>query len=275
MIAEYGVMRHQPYANRTEHVNIGIVSFPAEGGVRLHLADNLRKLKAFDPSIDLNNVRSLEETLAPMFDDCSIEQVKVVLSNFGSLRLGDQLGRFRYETEHEYLDQVSRALASLVSPHSLRREQREPKSRLFMDLRKAFQVQGWLAHAPNDISKHLIVPHYLIAPEEQVKADFAARNGKLHVTETLDLRAAVSSSKRTEAMSKALVFDLAAQIEETAVMSYVIVAASDKDSAAPTMRLLHRYSEQVLYWDSHEDMGFYMKTISAALGRPQLELPVN
>lgn len=272
-IAKYGVLRHQPYANRSEHLNIGIVAFLDDGRVRAHMGGNLRKLKAFDPSASLETVRDWETSLPAQVTGMSQTEAHRYLMHFGAWRLSETLGQFFFDSEERYLSQVKLVLDSLVEPSHPRRVERPPKSRLFIDLKNAFSTHDWLGSRTDDIKNHKIVTRFPISAQDDVYAEFALRNGKLHITETIDFRVATPSAKRQEAQAKAMVFNLATILEENSgVNSYIVTAASNYDEARQSIHLLSRFAT-VLAWESKVDMDNYMDLMARATGSPMLALP--
>lgn len=266
-LARYGVISHYPHANRTEHVCIGIVVFRHDGEVRAHLGDDLRKLRAIDPRANLEKVRSWEAELPELVRGMSMEAAHQFLQHFGTWRLSEVLGAFRYDSEAQYQVRVQNALLSLVAPTDRPRLQREPKSRLHVDLKDSFQIKGWLGR---DIDAHQIVSRYPIGPE--VTAEFALKNGRLHVIETLDLRTANTSQKRTEAQAKALAFHMATKVDND-VARYAVMAGIDSPIAKGARNLLAEYADRVYAWENTADMGSLFSTLANAVGRPEIPLP--
>lgn len=266
-LARYGVVSHYPHPNRTEHVCIGIVVFRHDGEVRAHFGDDLRKLRAIDPRANLEKVRSWERELPELVRGMPIEAAHRFLQHFGTWRLSETLGAFRYDSEAQYQARVQNALLSLVAPADRPTTQREPKSRLHVDLKQTFQVKGWLGR---DIEAHQIVSRYPIGPE--VSAEFALKNGRLHVIETLDLRTANTSQKRTEAQAKALAFHMATRLDEHAAR-YAVMAGMTSPLANGARDLLAEYADRVYSWESPSDMSSLFSTLSQAIGRPEIPLP--
>lgn len=272
-VAQFGVLRHQPYPNRSEHVNVGLAVFMPDGTLRLHFAANLRKLKALDPQADIDTLRGWERDLPAMMQGMNVNAMRSMLERFGTLRLSDQIGAFTYRDEHDYARRVAQSLDSLVEPRAKPSVRREPQSRLFIDIKRGFEALGWVSPNPADIGKHKIIPRYPIAKDEGVTAEFALRNGKLHVIETLDFRVSTATAKNIEARSKALVFDLAHDIEGAPVMSYVVVAGGQLPEARSAVKLMHRYAENVCHWEDKGDMNGLMNQLSAALGQAPISMP--
>lgn len=266
-LARYGVLSHYPHPNRTEHVCIGIVVFRHDGEVRAHFGDDLRKLRAIDPCANLEKVRAWERELPDVVKGMPLETAHRFLQHFGTWRLSETLGVFRYDAEAQYQVRVQNALLSLVAPAVRPITQREPKSRLHVDLKQTFRGKGWLG---SDIDAHLIVPRYPIGPE--VSAEFALKNGRLHVIETLDLRTANTSQKRIEAQAKALAFHMATRVDEHAAR-YAVMAGMTSPIANGARDLLAEYADRVYSWESPGDMGSFFSTLSQAIGRPEIPLP--
>jgi len=272
-IARYGVLRHQPYPNRSEHLNIGLAVFMPDGSLRIHMAANLRKLKAFDPHADIDTLRGWERDLPAMLAHQSTEVMRHTLGHFGTLRLSETLGELAYHDEHSYTQRIAQSLESLTEPRTKPSVAREPQSRLFIDIKRSFEALGWLSANPTDIAKHKIIPRYPIAKDEGVTAEFALRNGKLHVIETLDFRVSTAAAKNLEARSKALVFDLAHDIEGVPIMSYVVIAGGQMDEAKSAIKLMQRYAENVCHWEDKGDMDGLINTLSTAIGQSPLRIP--
>lgn len=267
-IAQYGVLSHYPQPNRTEHVNIGVVAFLADGSVRVHFGQDLKKLRAMDPQSNLDTVRSWEIGLPRMLQGRSTEQAAEFLRHFGQWSLSNELGRFAYANEDEYLTRIANALHSLVSAPKGERRERGDVSRLHIDLKTAFNAKGWLGR---DIDNHEIVERYPIGP--MTTAEFALQNGRLHVIESLDLRTSNPSAKRHDARSKALTLDMARKAAPNPAR-YAILAGIDSPLLPEAKALMGDYSEFVFTWESASDMNELMSILGKATGKPGMPIPL-
>ena len=267
-IAQYGLLSHYPRPNRTEHVHIGIVVFLADGQVRVHFGQDLRKLRAIDPQAHLDTVRSWEHSLPEMLRGQTTEQAIAFLQHFGQWRLSGSLGRFAYADEGEYLQRVASALHSLVAAPKSERRERSETSRLHLDLKLAFGAKGWLG---KNISNHEIVERYPIGP--MTTAEFALQNGRLHVIESLDLRTSNPSSKRHDARSKALTLDMARKMADNAAR-YAVLAGIDSPLMDEAKALMRDYSEHVVTWESVAEMDDLMRLLGQATGKPGMPMPM-
>jgi len=266
-IAQYGVLSHYPRPHRTEHVHIGVVCFLPGGVTRVHFGEDLKKLRAIDPTIDFEAVRSWETGLPQMVRDMPMEAAAAFIRDFGQWTMSDTLGRFAYGSEDEYLVRVAHALRNLVAAPSKSLRERHDVSRLHVDLKIAFSSKGWLGR---DITNHEIVERHPLGP--MTSAEFALQNGRLHVIETLDLRTSNMSAKKNDARSKALTLDMARRFSEDSAR-FAIVAGIDSPILGDARDLLSRYCEHILQWESVSDMNGLMKELGEATGKPGLPIP--
>lgn len=267
-IAQYGVLSHYPQPNRTEHANIGIVVFLPGGSVRVHFGQDLKKLRAMDPQINLDAVRSWESGLPNMLAGQSAEQAAAFLRNFGQWKLSPTLGKFAYTDDESYLTRIANALHSLVSAPQSERRERADVSRLHVDLKTTFGAKGWLGR---NIDNREIVERHPIGP--MTTAEFALKKEQLHVIESLDLRTSNPSAKRHDARSKALTLDMARRsFDNTA--RYAVLAGIDSPMLKEARALMQDYSEHVYIWESPAEMNELMVLLGKATGKPGMPIPM-
>ena len=268
MKAEYCILADRPYRNRNEQVNIGLVVFRADG-IRVHLSDNLRKVKAINPRASVEAIHTWANELPAMLAGCqSVASGKAALARWGNDWALDGCGALAFDTEEQYQHRIQRALDNLVRPAERQKDAREPVSRLHVDLKKSFMLNGWLG---KDISQHQIVMRYPIGPE--VHAEFALINGRLNVIETIDLRAENLYHKRTELRAKALTLDMAKRARQGDAACYSILAGENSKIAHDARELLDVYSDHVFTWERASDMNDFMDLIGHATGKPQIPMP--
>lgn len=268
-IAHYGVLSHYPQPNRTEHVHIGLVVFLADASVRVHFGQDLKKLRAVDPQVSLDTVRSWENGLPRMLQGYSMEQAAEFLRNFGQWRLSSSLGQFIYRDEEDYLNRVTNALHSLISAPSKPSRERATLSRLHLDLKTAFNTKGWLG---KNIQNHEIVERFPIGP--MTTAEFALQNGSLHVIESLDLRASSNPwAKRNDARAKALTLDMTRRLAQKSAR-YAVLAGVDSPLLREAKALMEDYSDFVFTWENATEMDELMGRLGQATGKPGLPVPL-
>jgi hypothetical protein len=264
--ASYYVISHYPSRFKSEHVNIGIVVFIGGEDVRIHFIDDLKKVKVIDPNAKVETIRSWENTLPALLLDMPIDRRVPFLQNFGSWAIPEMPGTFVFENSKDYLARVATLMDHLAVARPRHKPSREHISRLHLDVKDQFQIHGWLG---KDIKNHEIVTRYEL--REEVNAEFALRNGKLHVIETLDLRTSNLSEKRKEARSKALVLDVAKRIDASA-QTYTIIAGLSQHDTQGTRDLMNDYSDRVVHWEDTSDIEDFYITMSKAVGKPMINL---
>lgn len=269
-LAHYTTLRLHPYPWRSEHLNVGLVVLLADGSVRVHVADSLKKVRAFAPGVDLEAVRGWPAEMQQDLTGCrSLDEAAARLSRWGHARqLSEQRGMFRYANEHEYSERVGRALARLVEPERPMRKpaDRSQRSRLEVELKTAFAAYGWMSADPSQVD-HRIVHHYPIEPEMDLHADFAVRNGVMHVIETVDFRVADPASKRDSARAKALVLTLAKDARR-----YAIVAGGDGEAIRPAVRLLASQADALIRWERPDEVDGFLGKMAQITGIPMIGL---
>lgn len=272
MKAKTFLISYQPYPNRDERCTIGAIVFDAEEKVRLHLASNLRKVRAIDPSCDIDTVRDNLIEITAHFNQNALAWNTFKLG-YGAFRFSDTPGYFIYRDSLDYDKQVQSLLSLMAEPRKQEviKDHKE-KSRLFLELKRAFDQFGWLAKNLEEINDHKVVTHYPVSLQEELFAEFAMKNGRLQVVETIDFRLGVSSAKRLEAQGKALVMDYAKDVSQDTVCT-AIVASSDYSEIKPSLNILNKYADRVISVNSTADMNEFFKDWGNLLGRPLLSIP--
>ncbi|WP_414041299.1 DUF3037 domain-containing protein [Acidithiobacillus sp. M4-SHS-6] len=272
-LAYYSVLYYLPYPFRNEQVNVGIVVSLPSGDVRVHIADNLRKVLAVHPAANINEIRELVTSIPAFLEhmECSGECVFNALSKWGKVTCFPEPCMFSYAGEEDYERIVESILSSLVYPER-KKSARIISDRLFSELKETFKAYQWLGADEEDIQKHMIVPRFPVAVDFGVKAEFALQNGKLHLIESVDFRSGTFSQKRQEAMSKMLVFDVAAQVRNETVNSYVVISGDNIKGMTPIISLLDRYAENLVRWDIPGDVESFLASIEGATGKKRMPL---
>ena len=266
------LVNYQPYPVRAEHCTVGVLVFAQDGKARVHLAHNLKKVKALDPQANIENLRESLHALVKEIND-KPGAWDAFKSGVAGLRFSPNTGFFAYASPDEYERQVQWLLQTAAEPRSAQpRKVYQPKSRLFVELKSTFKNYGWLGDKHEDIEDHKIVTRYPVVADEDLSAEFAMKNGHLHLLETVDFRAGAGSAKRMEARGKALVFD-AAKEQDTKTQCTVVVAAEDYSDIKKSMNLLKRYADRLAVYESATDMQSLLSDWARAMNRPMLAMP--
>jgi len=278
----FATIKYQPYQNRSEHVNIGLIVWKTPKEPQVYLARNLRKAASLKPSTQLHSLKALEQRIPELletFDGLSIEeQSDFIATLFPNIQLSSTTGQIQYDDDFEYQEKIKMMLNSVVEPEKkMRADSTYPRNRLSRELEKTFNFYRWLGKGKADIDKRLIIPRYPLSSELDMIADFAysGSNKEINIIETIDLQINISSAKRNEVRSKALLYDFAKQLDKGRFHGISIVAgAQDNKDAEPLIKLLSRYANDIIYYESSEDMERFMQYTSKAIDRPIIAIPI-
>jgi hypothetical protein len=280
-IARYATLIFQPYPNRTEHLNYGIVTFLPEGGVRVHVSSSLRKLRAIWPEVSIDFIRSQENEVPKLVEGMPLDEALAVLNAVRVLRgvHESSLGAFSFQGEEQYLREVRAALRSLCETPGTKGRERESKSRLFLDVKSKFKLLGIMASERGALPDHQVVENYVPDAETDVKVEFALQNGILRVAQTLDLRAdvreVVAPINRNMAYSKAYALHYAKNaLEQSHLESYVIVAGAHSDPAQKVLSAIKHDVDHIVEWESNSDMDSFFSEWANAAGKPLPMIPI-
>lgn len=260
----FSLIRYQVDLQRQEVVNVGVVLF-TELGPLIATPPGQGKVLALNPNFPLSRVfeqtERLAEAVRSLWKDCS--DVSAVLQFFrsGALTLSPLGTVLRGTRTDESI--IEELLRDLVAPPPKQRTRIAQKSRLHTELRTLFRDAKILGSSPEDISKHLVVPNYPIDAETGLFAEFALKNGHLHLTETVDFRLSTTSTKRQEAQAKTLLLVEAHQKLGRRLKRYVIVTGVSAEIQA-SLNLLERHSDDLVVRESRLDWQRYVDQMHAA-----------
>lgn len=260
---EYAVLTAIPDPRRGERVNVGLVVFrPDRADVRFkHASQKLRALtgEAWD-----DRMTSAEARLKTLFEEGSAPAA--ILAEFEMLEpllQPSQLGWLSAPDEGAYEQRVAEIMSSLVGMPP--RERAERHSRINTEIAAHFRQVHLLAKGSETIRDGKVVRDFPIAPNEGLSADFALRNGKMHIASTLDLRKQTSSLG--EAALKSIVLDKSEKIYRGNLRS-IGVYAVEPDMAQnfkEHIELLNDYSHVTYNWsDPNGQWGFKKSIYDAA-----------
>lgn len=262
----FSLVRYQPDMHRQEVVNVGVVLFTPVGSHAL-FASNQGKLLALDPNFRLSRMfdqaHKLQEALNGLHDaHVPVEEQVRIFSAGGGISLSPPgMISARGQAVEVLLEELLRDLVSAPTKQRLRNPQ---ASRLHTELRQVFRQANILGSKPGDIAKHLVVPNFPIDPDVGLFAEFALRNGQLHITETVDFRLSTPSAKRQEAQAKTLLLlEASERLGAAALKRYVVVTGASAQVQA-SMNLLERHADDFIVRESHQDWRRYVDAMYKA-----------
>lgn len=282
MQSAFATIKFQPFKTRGEHVNIGLIFWRSRFDVDVRLSSNLRKAKALDGNTSLHNLQKIKDRIPDFIKEMQAfdtldAQLGLIKNLFPYLTLSQADGLITYHSEQEYERKVEMMMQSIVEPSKKKNKQRTvEQTKLIADIKMTFDFYGWLGQRKQDIDNHMVVHKYPLDDALDMTADFALMNGRLNVIEVVDLRSGLSTPKRNEVRSKALIYDFAKHLDNKGATGYSVIAgAQDNVDAKPYLNLLERYADDVFHYEAVDDMNLFIHKVSKALDRPILEIPLN
>lgn len=188
-------------------------------------------------------------------------------------------GLISFRTETEYERAVLWTLSYMVEPTANKQKrERQPLSRLFVEVKSYFAMMGWLAGLGHGIRDHRVVPRYTLSSEEGVGVDFALLNSSMHYMQTADLRTVSNGTqKRQEVQSKLFALGLAealtpADLLGNGIERYSVIAGSDTEEGRRAIKAAQRIS-RVFVHESNDDMDDLMGIFAKAMQQEPLPNP--
>lgn len=275
----YNIVQIVPDPLRGEVMNVGIVLHD-EAGPRLRVRLVPARLRALSPAlgqiVPSDWIEAWERTLN-MFEN--VDQKWSWLRNaMAPLSVNPAEGVIYASDSADLENQVEAILQRMVMPQKAVRgssKKRIKRSDLQNQLTTWLRSQKLFSRNMTDLAKHRVVASYPLNIEEEMFAEFALKNGSIHVMETLDLRGHAHYTKglRNEASHKAMVLDFAQDTLEIASKRIAVVAADDYAEMKPAMSLINRKASHVLCIDSPSDRQWLADFIAESLHIPTLLPP--
>lgn len=278
------LIEYHPYRYRNECCAIGLLVLLPGGEVQVHLAENLRKVRAMHPAVELDVLRddllglgaklSQEPELLPFY----------LHAPAGPLKLAANAGHIDYAHADELQAGIKWALGYMVEPVRAPAQRERPSvSRLYVELKNYFADMGWLAALGQSIHDHRIIPRYSLSSEEAINVDFALRNTSMHYLQTADFRTASNpTQKRHEVQAKWFALGLAGSLTPldlvgSGVKTYAVIAGSDTEEGRKAIKVAHRVAQTgVFVSESSSDMEELLAIYARAMNQePMGRLSTN
>jgi len=229
-----------------------------------------------DPSCNLADLR---DGVAAIATEIQAHPLAATLyeDGVGAISLSRDEGQFEYVSEEEFRTAILWSLAVAVEPHkpSNVRAPRAAVSRLFIEVKSAFETYGWLATPGETLAAHKIIPRFALSLEEGLTVDFALQNGALNCIQTLDYRSN-AEHRKVEANAKLLTLGLATSFApKQKAQRFALIAGAGIEIAQPGLRLAERMADDVFIHESAADMNRLFEKMSSAMGQdPMAQLQV-
>lgn len=263
---EYAVLMAIPDRRRGERVNVGIMILLDDRiDIRLPAASKIGAIAGGNWSA---YARDLQRRLAIEYKTGgeAARAISVVPQVDPIIEASD-LAPLVLESASDYEDTVTEILDTLViKPKAA--HVRSKATRINAEISREFRHEGMLATADQPIESRKVVRNFPI--ENELKADFALRNGSMHVAATLDLRRTAVNIK--EAALKAIVLDRAKEHFGSDTMSIGIYATSEDAMGQfkTHVELLTEYSDKCFNWSDEGQRQEFQAVFHDAFGLKRL-----
>jgi hypothetical protein len=265
---KYSVLMAIPSARRGERVNIGAVVFHADGlDIRIPGSNKIGCLSA--GSWDTYVALAISRLRAAFHrGDEAAEFIGRISASEPVIKMS-ALAWFLADTDEQYEAQISGILSDLVlRPRDEdvdNQDQTIRKSKINAEIAATFKKANILARRDEIIDDHKIKRDHYVSVSENLKADFAAKNGVYHITSTLDLRRETVHIK--EAGWKTIVLVEAKRNLGADTKCFgVYAAAYDASQFASHIGLLKTYANSGVYnWLNPDDQWAYRQAMIAAI----------
>lgn len=270
---EYVLMRAMPDAIRGEQVNVGIVVL-FDDVARVYVGAEQWRLRALHPNLGDIDLRAWASDLE--------KELSLIPSNDGKLFLLSAIGggiiaaeSSSYivgDSDEELSILIDGLLKRLVAaPARVFRASEKtsavPRSKLNSQLRAWFRSSKIFSPTMSGLSKGKVVPSFPIVPDEDLYADFALKNGSIHVIETLDLRKVdrLTKALRGEAGWKSVLLDQARKTLPADTKRIAVVTADDYAVVRPLIGMVERYADDLISMESASDRQRLADFVSTSL----------
>ncbi|MED5523450.1 MAG: DUF3037 domain-containing protein [Pseudomonadota bacterium] len=262
---KYSIVRLTPDEHRGEIINVGLIVF-RDQAADVRLLDSTSKIKFFDSTVTLSDLDSFSENLE--WFASSINDPELVATAFSGSMTITRPGVFHAEGEAEYEVIVGNLMAAYVNP--LKKRSGIYRKRIVTELKDIFRGKGILGKDESDLLDHKIIPKFPISEDEGLFAELLLKNGKYHITETLDLRGDNKRIITGDSALKAITINRAKKIFQGNVYSFIVYAAqslSQEREAITQLRLLENDADRLVNLYSKDDMSSYYDYMLKAAGQ--------
>lgn len=263
---DYSLIRAVPDPRRGEWVNVGVCVY-LSGFLDVRLSESSTKLRALDPNLDTRILRNLSGHWNEIVDGFHTTVEKQLV--LGSLPFvhASAVAQFVAESK-DYEEQLGLILRDLVIPPVAVREKRE--ARLQATLKTHLRRAKLYSDDPNAIQEHKVVSKFPIKRQADLYADFAAKNGVMHITETIDFRVKSEQLRNRHGLAaiKSITLDVAGDIFPNCNRNVVYAYYSrDIDAIQPSLNMLRDYSMHMFDAGNPSELAQFVEVTAQALSQ--------
>lgn len=230
------------------------------------------KLSAIMPSMTPRMVHEAEASLRQMAERAP-EETWAMLPEMPHFSVDTSApGWFEVNAPDEYEQRVNEILDTQVRAPR-KKSERDGVTRLQTDIRAWFKKNDMLGRRAEDMDKRKVVPRVPIRDNQDMRVDFAWKNGAINFAVTSDLRADSLSAmemKSRAALASILMLEGKRAWHGKGHAVYAADAANERKAQASIM-LLDSYCDGRIYnFLSADDMARFYSAIAEDIGRPTI-----
>lgn len=256
-VFNYAVLMAIPDVRRGERVNVGIVVF-APGGLDVRLTE-MGKVRALTGNDWTGYATDAVRRLKDRFPSSEAAQAAIDAGEpFDPILRATGAAWFSVDSVLDYESRIREILTALVMRPKATLH-RPKTTRINTEIATHLRQSKVLAAPEEPMESHKVVRDYTV--EDELRADFAQRNGVLRVAATLDLRKPNVNIR--DATLKAIVLDRAKAVYGNDTRRIGIYAATndDKPRFHLHLELLQDYSDEVFNWSVPEERRGFMEFV--------------
>jgi Protein of unknown function (DUF3037) len=266
---DFAVVKVAPDPVRDEALNVALVILRPEH-LDVLMTPNPERLRAVAPALQSNTLEDLATALRTM-DDASLptEQRLERLRGLPGIAISGA-GTLYGETEAELNDHVGNLVSRLLK--SIRAPTIVPAMKataLTRELSSVFRREKLLGRGEDALEHHKVVRNVPVSSDGTLRADFVAKNRRVHVTETVDLRTdgGLTAARLKDIAVSAVTLDEAKRNFGRSTQRYFIYAGNKaaEHQARGYLNAVEYHADHVFNFVSRDDRAKYLDFVFAAL----------
>ncbi|MCX7088441.1 MAG: DUF3037 domain-containing protein [Methylococcales bacterium] len=256
---DYALIRYTPNPKRGETINVGLIVF-LETDIDVRVLSSSAKVRMLDGLSSQVDITKLQESMLTLSQLATTpDQQYDLLAKFNSGVFLSGKAKFAIDDMGQYQDKVAKLFSDLVKPFASK-EKITHTARLATQLKNRFATLDILAKDASDLSRHKIVPNYLLSEKTGIYADFLLK----HLTEVVDFNANDIQAKFKETSLKIMTFMAGKKELNGDVKRYFVYSATAQKETEIThhLNLVEDYCEKMFNVNSKEESIKYFEMIA-------------
>jgi hypothetical protein len=266
---DFAVVKIAPDPIRDEVLNGAVVVFRPQQ-LDVCLTPNPERLRTIAPTLHPDGLQDLSASLRALDDPNLTTDERVArLRGVPGISVSDPgtlFGDSESELNKHIQDIVSRLLTAVRAPVAIVPAK---STQLTKELARIFQREKLLARGDDRLTRHKIVRNVAVSSDGSLRADFVAKNRKMHVTETVDLRVDhdLTVARLKDIAVAAMTLDEAKRTFGRSTQRYFIYAgtAAAERQAKGFLQAAEHHAEHTFNFASRDDRARYLDFMFSAL----------